>query len=178
LFAYSVEVDENEAAGASISLASVDDTPGSPPQISAADDPLPYEHIVDETLHCIDVAADFEDGLANKSPGSTHHGRRTWVAVKVTALLPDAHALHALSSHIVASRKALPKSLKEATVPFPGSARIEDLDIILRDSSSADRLPLSPADIQHVKKLYADLSRICAHAREKGVKIIVDAEYR
>ncbi|KAF8170360.1 FAD-linked oxidoreductase [Pholiota molesta] len=63
--------------------------------------------------------------------------------------------------------KSSPEILEGSDGPFPGSARIEDLDIILRDSSSADRLPLSPADIQHN----------CAHAREKGVKIIVDAEY-
>ncbi|KAF9482380.1 FAD-linked oxidoreductase [Pholiota conissans] len=175
LFAYSVEVDENEATGASISRSSDNFTDSPSPHLSAADSTSPSDQIVTETLHCIDVAADFEASLKDKFSRTTGtHGRRTWVAVKVTAMLPDAHALIALSSHIIASRKTLSRSSQEASVPFPGSARIEDLDVILRDSSSPD---LTPADIQHVKKLYADLSRICAHAKEKGVKIIVDAEY-
>ncbi|KAF8972552.1 FAD-linked oxidoreductase-like protein [Flammula alnicola] len=154
LFAYSVEVDENEAIA----------------------DALPYKRIVDEMLHCIDIAADFEASLAGKTVADGPHGRRTWVAVKMTALLPDAHALIALSSHITASRKALPSSSREAMVPFPGSAIIEDLDIILK-SPSSDHSPLTPSQILSIRELYADLVRICTRATEKGVKLILDAEY-
>lgn len=184
LFAYSVEVDQKEATGASISSPSTDNTANSfsSPDPSPADNLFPYERILKEILHCIDVAADFEEGIASKLPhDSEPHGGRTWVAVKFTALVPDAHALIALSSRITESRKSLPKSSKHAVVPFPGSARIDDLDIILHPSkpkSSDDRIPLAPADIQQIQRLYADLSKICAHAREKGIKIIVDAEYR
>ena len=184
LFAYSVEVDQKEATGASISSSSTDDTAYSPTSVtpSPAKTLFPYERIVKEILHCIDVAADFEEGIASKlAHDSEPHGGRTWVAVKITALVPDANALIALSSRITESRKSLPKSSKDAIVPFPGSARIDDLDIILHGSDpkpSDHRTPLTPADIQQLQTLYANLSKICAHATEKGIKIIVDAEYR
>ena len=61
LFAYSVEVDENEAQGKG-GLAKGD--------VSA--------RIVNEMIRCIDVAADFE-----AEQGSTAEGRKTWVAVKI-----------------------------------------------------------------------------------------------
>ncbi|KAF8168453.1 FAD-linked oxidoreductase-like protein [Crassisporium funariophilum] len=166
LFAYSVEVDENEAT---------------------ADDSVsqshPHKRIVDEMLHCIDVAADFEAGLAAKQTSLSTSalgpgGRRTWVAVKMTALLPDAHALIALSSHIVNSRKHT-QSVKSANdmsaIPFPGSARIEDLDIVLK-APAAETL-LTPEQITDLRGLHGDLLRICTRAKEKGVKVIVDAEY-
>jgi proline dehydrogenase len=41
----------------------------------------PHKRIVDEMIRCIDVAADFEDGIADKFRG----GRRTWVAVKIVS---------------------------------------------------------------------------------------------
>lgn len=62
LFAYSVEVDEAEAAGSSSQKSSLS----------------PHKQIVQETLHSIDVAADFEDRYGK---GST--GKRTWVAIKL-----------------------------------------------------------------------------------------------
>ena len=62
---------------------------------------------------------------------------------------------------------------------FPGSARIEDLDAVLRPSrANGIETMLTPNHIQYIRDLYADLVRICAKARERGVKIIVDAEYR
>ena len=131
----------------------------------------PHKRIVDETLHCIDVAADLEEELKSKSPSIK--GKRTWVAVKMTALLPDASALLALSSFIVESRK---DHRTAAAIPFPGSPRIGDLDVILKTPSVGHLL--TPAQVSGVRELYNDLVRICTHAREKGVKIIVDAEYR
>ena len=193
-------MDESEATGASVSPPTTD-TPGSlkkPLPLNPADNKPPHKRIVDEMLHCIDVAADFEVGLETKNAHSpvrpditvsegaiwSATSRRTWVAVKMTALLPDSHALIAWSSHIAASRKFLPPSTIEATVPFPGTARIEDMDVILRSpppnssSLSTSHPPLTPTQIHHIRELYADLVRICAHAKEKGVKVIVDAEYR
>ena len=183
---------ESEATGASVSPTT--DTPGSltnPLPLNPADNIPPHKRIIDEMLHCIDVAADFEVGLETKGVRPVSEGtirsatsRRTWVAVKMTALLPDSHALIAWSSHITASRKSLPPFSIEATVPFPGTARIEDMDVILRSGStspnplSASHPPLTPTQIYHIRELYADLSRICTHAKEKGVKVIVDAEYR
>lgn len=60
LFVYSVEVDESAPASAA------------PTALSA------HKQIVGETLHCIDVAADFEDKHA-----STDGGKGTWVAIKL-----------------------------------------------------------------------------------------------
>jgi proline dehydrogenase len=57
-----VEVDEAEAMAAS----------------SGASRSSPHKAIVDEMLRCIDVAADFENGITAKQTG-----RRTWVAVKI-----------------------------------------------------------------------------------------------
>ena len=195
-------MDESEATGASVSSSPTTDPPGSlinPLLLNPLDHKPPHKRIIDEMLHCIDVAADFEVGLETKNAHSPFRpdiaasegarrsttSRRTWVAMKMTALLPDSHTLIAWSSHITASRKSLPSSSMEATVPFPGTARIEDMDVILRSPSpnsssvlSTSHPSLTPTQIQHIHELYTDLVRICTHAREKGVKIIVDAEYR
>ncbi|KAF8816681.1 FAD-linked oxidoreductase [Phlegmacium glaucopus] len=192
LFAYSVEVDENEATGASISLPCTDGTHNSAnhPSHSTGDDDNnnnshlnvstaipPYQRIVDEMLHCIDVAADFEEGLMSKSSDSLSvKGRRTWVAIKMTALLPDAHDLIALSSSIVESRKDPRTPVQNAAIPFPGSARIEDLDVILK-TPPAGYSALTPAQISGIRELYNNLRRICTRAQERGIKLIVDAEY-
>lgn len=162
-----MEVDENEA------------TLGAQSELTHASDA--HKRIVNEMLHCIDVAADFEDGLVNAEHTAS---RRTWVAVKFTALLPDASALTALSSYIVNSRKGLPRSASEAMVPFPGAARVEDMDVVLHfdsslsNTSTRDPHNLTPVQIGQLRELYGDLVRICWRAKEKGVKIIVDAEYR
>lgn len=142
LFAYSVEVDETRADTS---------TQG-------------HKRIVDEMVRCIDLAADFEDSIAgNKS----HGGRRTWVAVKITALLPDAHALAHLSSHVLKTRPPLP-------IAFPGCPHASDLDIL--DSGPTETV--TAEDIAALRDLHADLTRICVRAQERGVKVIFDAEYR
>lgn len=61
LFAYSIEVDESEAIGGSQKFSRT---------------PV-HKRIVEEMIHSIDVAADFEDQLSNSA------GRKTWVAVKM-----------------------------------------------------------------------------------------------
>jgi proline dehydrogenase len=70
LFAYSVEVDENEAAGKAAAK-------------GKHAEPA-YKQSVREMIHSIDVAADFEDKLL---PSGTSKGRRTWVAVKLVRVL-------------------------------------------------------------------------------------------
>lgn len=144
----------------------------------------PHKAIVDEMLHCIDVAADFEDGLVAKQTG-----RRTWVAVKIvcplscshswdthrlpqTALLPDASALIRLSSHIISIR---PPTLPPQ-VAFPGNPTSSDLDILY-----APKLPkeiLSDTDLAMLRDLHADLERICTRAQARGVRIIVTPSTR
>lgn len=162
LFAYSVEVDEGTAMGA-----------GHDPANS------PHARIVDEMVHSIDVAADFEDQLA--PPGTPPTARKTWVAVKLTALLPDAHALWNLSAHILEARKGYrdpPGRPRLADVEFPGAPHDNDLDVVLKSKGESIPAPLTQADAAALAQLYSDLCRICTRARERGVRIIIDAEYR
>ncbi|KAJ6569316.1 FAD-linked oxidoreductase-like protein [Mycena capillaripes] len=149
LFAYSVEVDEAEAMAGS----------GSSPKSA-------HKAIVEEMVHCIDVAADFEDAL-----GAKQTGRRTWVAVKITALLPDASALIRLSSHILSTRP----STSAPEVVFPGNPTASDLDVLY--TPKAPKGSLSDADLAILRELHADLEVICTRAKARGVRIIIDAEY-
>ena len=66
LFAYSVEVDEKAAAGKAAGKGS--------------NVPQAHKQGVQEMIHSIDIAADFED---KHLPAGTSKGRRTWVAVKL-----------------------------------------------------------------------------------------------
>ncbi|KAF8140762.1 FAD-linked oxidoreductase-like protein [Mycena galopus ATCC 62051] len=150
LFAYSVEVDEAEA------------TAGSG---SGSSHPSPHKAVVDEMVHCIDVAADFEDALDAKQTG-----RRTWVAVNITALVPDASALIRLSSHIMSTRA--PASAPQ--VVFPGNPTSSDLDVLAAKAPTGD---LTAADLAVLRELHADMERICARAAARGIRIIIDAEY-
>lgn len=67
LFAYSIEVDESEAAG------------NSTPKLGRT--PV-HKRIVEEMIQSIDIVADFEDELK-----SSPRERKTWVAVKMVWLL-------------------------------------------------------------------------------------------
>ncbi|KAJ7072623.1 FAD-linked oxidoreductase [Mycena amicta] len=102
----------------------------------------PHKAIVNEMLNCIDT------------------GRRTWVAVKMTALLPDASALIRLSSHIIATRS--PTS--PPPVVFPGNPTSSDLDALYNPKATTG--PLSDADIAMLPR-----------AADRRVRIIIDAEY-
>lgn len=175
LFAYSVEVDEAEATAASSN--------------SKRKERPPHKRIVDEMVRCIDVAADFEDGIT----GKLNVGRRTWVAVKMvrlvffkpcqnltpyytqSALVPDAHVLLKLSSHIMSTRPS-----PQPSIPFPGCPHPTDLDALFKPlmTPSNDSDALNAEDIASLRELHADLVRICTRAQERGVKIIIDAEYR
>ena len=158
LLAYSVEADENVATGRTNGTHDV-------PNVSVGTTP-PHKRIVDETLHSIDLAADLEEELKSRSP--LIKGKGTWVSVKMSAMLPDVSALAAVSSFIVQSRPP-------SAIPFPGSPRIEDLDVILNTPSTGH---LTPSQISGLRELYSDLVRICTRARERGIKITIDAEYR
>ncbi|CCM03712.1 uncharacterized protein FIBRA_05858 [Fibroporia radiculosa] len=155
LFAYSVEVDEDEASG------------------TAKDDKhaklSTHKQIITETLHCIDVAADFENKYSSHH-GSDMRGRKTWVAVKMSAMLPRTEALVHFSKYLVSTR---PKS--SPSVAFPGRPLSSDFDVL--SSRSATNSFLTDSDIADLRELRDDLREICKRAREHGVKIIVDAEY-
>lgn len=89
-----------------------------------------------------------------------------------TALLPDAQSLIALSSHIMATRPQ-----HQPPVPFPGCPRPSDLSIILDEQEPNSKF-LTDQDIASLRELYSDLRRISIRAKERGVKLIIDAEYR
>ncbi|OCH94220.1 FAD-linked oxidoreductase [Obba rivulosa] len=152
LFAYSVEVDEAEAAGKA--------------NDAKHHQQSPHKQIVAETLHCIDVAADFED--KHRQSGGVA-GRKTWVAIKLTAMVPRASALIHLSKYLTSTRPELSEP-----VPFPGRPRSTDLDAL---STRTLGDILTESDLSELRELYEDLGKICAHAQKRGVKIIVDAEH-
>ncbi|KAI0271717.1 FAD-linked oxidoreductase-like protein [Gloeopeniophorella convolvens] len=152
LFAYSVEVDEHEAAGGARS----------------SRDPA-HKLIVQEMIRSIDVAADFEDSQALAADASPGSGRRTWVAIKLSALLPNPAALFNLSKYL-ASRHA------HDPILFPGCPHIDDLSI-LRSTEPSTGSPLTAQDLADLRELHSDLTRICNRAKERNVRLIIDAEY-
>ncbi|KAF4584676.1 hypothetical protein EYR38_001906 [Pleurotus pulmonarius] len=169
LFAYSVEVDEEEAVGSK--------------KLKKDLEP-PHKRIVDEMIRCIDVAADFEDSVRVEGK-ELAKGRKTWVAVKMTALLPDAQSLINFSSYIIANRSTPP-----IPVAFPGYPELSDLDVLYNATpndvkvSATDSVPvnsltqaLTDEDIASLRDLHSDLIRICNRAQERGVRVIIDAEY-
>ncbi|TFK85683.1 FAD-linked oxidoreductase [Polyporus arcularius HHB13444] len=151
LFAYSVEVDETEAAG------------HGPAQESRAVTSV-HKQVVRETLHCIDVAADYED---KHTTGRT--GRRTWVAIKLSAMVPDAESLRRLSQYLVSTRPRV-----NPPVAFPGCPLPTDLDVL---SSPSVTGTLTQRDIAVLRELREDLLVICTRAQARGVRLIFDAEY-
>ncbi|KAH7922394.1 FAD-linked oxidoreductase [Leucogyrophana mollusca] len=156
LFAYSVEVNEKEAAGSSSATSTSTLQPA-------------HKRFVQEMIHSIDVAADFEDRYAH----GRVEGRRTWVAVKLTALLPHAQSLINLSLHLTRTRPA-----PASPVAFPGTPQSSDLAILHQPSPTRDTPSiLTSDDIAALKDLNDDLVKICTRAQERGVKIIIDAEH-
>ncbi|KAG8899577.1 hypothetical protein FRC00_001259 [Tulasnella sp. 408] len=151
IFAYSVEVDEGSASKGSQSQT---------PQ---------YRKNVEEMIHSIDVAAGFED---KHSLGlRTAHGRKTWVALKLTALVPSASTLVRFSEHLVSTRP------KDNLVHYPGTPQPTDLDILAPEAARPQESPLTDEDITTLRVLKDDLERICTKAKERNVTIIVDSEY-
>ncbi|KAF8491276.1 FAD-linked oxidoreductase-like protein [Gautieria morchelliformis] len=157
LLAYSVEVDQSEAERHAQKEVS-------------HDSPVPavYKMHVEEILRAIDIAADFEDQCGTTPRSGT--GRKTWVAVKLTALLPNAQCLISLSKHLCQTR---PEIL--SPVPFPGCPQPYDLAFL--ECGALPPAALSEGDITALTALYHDLTRIAEGAERRGVKIIVDAEY-
>ncbi|KZT68814.1 FAD-linked oxidoreductase [Daedalea quercina L-15889] len=154
LFAYSVEVDEAEAAG------------GSKEHAAAAKENV--RQTIQETLHCIDVAATFED--AHASDAVTMRGRKTWVAIKLTAMVPRAETLHHFSQYLITTRPS-----SSPAILFPGQPHPSDLEVL--SSREVPKAPLTQEDITDLAQLRDDLRAICKKAQERGVRIIMDAEY-
>ncbi|KAI0757553.1 FAD-linked oxidoreductase-like protein [Daedaleopsis nitida] len=141
LFVYSVEVDDAHASGSSKSSETL----------------LAHKQIVQETVHCIDVAADFEDRHSHD-----HTGKGTWVAIKLSAM----------AAFQVPGRHTAPD---QPRVAFPGCPLPSDLDVLM---SGASNVTITAEDITALRELREDLNAICERARARGVRITVDAEHR
>ncbi|KAF8341744.1 FAD-linked oxidoreductase [Amanita rubescens] len=142
-----------------------------------------HKRSVDEMIKTVDTAADFEDSLDNRG----NLNRRTWIALKLSALIPDARALIKLSAHIVKARLSQGAQI----VPFPGSPAPSDLAVLdsthtpVIFSSCDDQMPsaseqsmnLTQKDVESLRKLHADLEEICTRAKGRDVKVVIDAEY-
>lgn len=150
LFAYVVEVDEKETAG----------------QRNTERQPV-HKRVVEEIIRSINTSADFEDGRDSPQNGLT--GRRTWVAVKLTSMLPNTQSLINLSTHLTHTRAPL-----EPPVLFPGTPSPSDLSILHSSTSTG---ALTESDIHDLKELYNDLVQICTRAEERGVRVFIDAEH-
>ena len=85
-------------------------------------------------------------------------------------MVPDAETLRRLSKHLVSTRLQ-----SNPRIAFPGCPSSSDLDIL---SSSAQHDALTDADIAALRELREDLTAICERAKDKGVRITVDAEHR
>lgn len=203
IYNYSVEVNEQEALGSSSKQDS---------QHNPVDTP-PHKRTVEEILRCIDVAGEFEDALRGareatvpyrSMTGMVDTGRGSWVAIKLTAMLPNAHALISFSKCITSSREADKRRGKQRAlesdyvpcdrlidiskgtthlpatlVPFPGCPRVDDMEILHQSTEKPLQPPMNMTtqDANDVFELYQDLVRICARAQERGVKLLLDAEY-
>ncbi|KAF8741928.1 Proline dehydrogenase, partial [Rhizoctonia solani] len=121
-----------------------------------------WEKNVQEILSSVNFAGDFEDTQSG--------GRKTWVAVKLTALLPSPDSLKRLSTFLLASR---PKS----NVPYPGTPDVTDVAFFSKGQGSLPVKGLSSEDITALHELYQSLRQICAQAKKRGVRITVDAEH-
>ncbi|KAH0838757.1 FAD-linked oxidoreductase-like protein [Lanmaoa asiatica] len=159
LFAYSVEVDAHEAAGATHHSSE------GPSSGKLNEQPV-HKRIIAEMIRSIDVAADFEDEFGTQEVA----GRRTWVAVKLTALLPNVDALRNLSLHLTRTRPA-----SSPPVPYPGTPESSDLAVLL--TRTPEGSPLTTQDVEDLKELYHDLNRICTRAKDRSIRIILDAEH-
>jgi len=113
-----------------------------------------HKRIVQEMIRSIDVAADLDSQIrANESSG-----RRTWVAIKLSALLPSPATLLHLSAHL---------SSLHATDPvlFPGCPCAGDL-AVLKSNDLPSGSPLTAQDLTDLRELLIDLNRVCSRARE------------
>ncbi|CUA71364.1 hypothetical protein RSOLAG22IIIB_04579 [Rhizoctonia solani] len=120
-----------------------------------------WEKNVQEILASVNFAGDFEDTQAG--------GGKTWVAVKLTALLPSPDSLKRLSTFLLASRS-------KSNVPYPGTPDSTDV-AFFKQGPARTSTELSEGDVAALHELYQSLRQICAQAKKRGVRITVDAEH-
>lgn len=119
-----------------------------------------------EIVRSIDAAAEFEaQNRVNGLPAS-----KTWTAVKLTALLPDAESIERLSTYLCKTQAS--SSIR--SIPFPHSPTSKDLAVLSERTPPA---PLTVEDIESIKELYGDLKSICIKAKQQDVTLVFDAEH-
>jgi len=121
---------------------------------------------IEEIMRSIDAAAEFE--AHNVTIGASPS--KTWAAVKLTALLPDAGSIERYSRYISSTRA----HKSPGGVPFPYSPQSKDLRVLATGAAPA---PLTQEDLESVKDLYKELRTLCSRARDKGVTLVFDAEH-
>jgi len=151
MLSHSVEVDLAEAIGAT-------DTTITTPS---------YKRNVEESIKAIEAAGDFEDEIQARSKETRL--RRTTVAIKLTAMVPSPDVLTRFSTYLLRNKPA------EAQNVYPGCTHDTDLAVLDTKSSPEGQLGLS--DICVLSELRDDLIRLCTHAEQRGVRLMVDAEY-
>lgn len=87
-------------------------------------------------------------------------------------MVPDAQALINFSEYLIKTRPPLATS-----IAFPGCPSPTDMDILVV-GKVIPASPLREQDVVDLKELHGNLIRICEHAHRRGVRLIVDAEYR
>lgn len=120
-----------------------------------------------EIVRSIDASAEFEaQNLANGFSPS-----KTWTAIKLTALLPDAGSIERFSTWICRNNNQAPAG----RIAFPHSPTSGDLAPLLEVRT--DTAPMTAEDVVAVKELYGDLRSVCIKAKQNGVTLIFDAEH-
>ncbi|KAF8319865.1 FAD-linked oxidoreductase-like protein [Cantharellus anzutake] len=124
-------------------------------------------HNIDEMAHSIRVAGDLE----SRSDG--YPGGKTWVALKLSALLRDPQCMERFSIYLNSSRS--PKTL---SVPYPHTNEPGDLAIFTNPKFAPppDSI-MNLDDVSAIRSLYDELRRLCIIAKEKGVALVFDAEH-
>ncbi|EIW65190.1 FAD-linked oxidoreductase [Trametes versicolor FP-101664 SS1] len=91
-------------------------------------------------------------------------------AVVQSAMVPNAEILRKFSKYLLDTRPQI-----STAVAFPGCPLPTDLDVLAAPSKASG--PLTDVDIAALRELREDLVAICTRAKERGVRLIFDAEY-
>ncbi|RDW70301.1 hypothetical protein BP5796_08698 [Coleophoma crateriformis] len=121
-------------------------------------------------VQCVLESIDAQGLLAMQYwPDSSATGgdNRFWVRLKVTGLLPHPSALYRGSQAILEARQ---KNGLDKDVPYPGLPHDGDWEAALNGKTVTD------ADRAQLLSLRATLEAIANRAREKNIRIVIDAE--
>ncbi|KAF8761359.1 Converts proline delta-1-pyrroline-5-carboxylate [Rhizoctonia solani] len=114
-----------------------------------------WKRNVEEMIASVEFAGDFED---------TRKGsRKTWVAIKLSALVPSADSLKRMSKFLLKSRPA-------DDVPFPGTPGSFDMVVFRGAKEPLIKAGLTEEDIESLRVLYEDLRTVCNRAKERGIR--------